>query len=442
MAFASESSLVSDDSNEQTDIYVYDSDLNQLSRVSVGPGGQQATGSSYTPSISGDGGVVAFASGATNLTLDTGLSSDASQIFVWERATGSVRLVSIGVGGAAGSGNSSEPSVSLDGRMVAFGSVANDLVDDDTNGAVFSPFPGSDFSFVPATSSDVFLRDIVRNVTIRVSVDGNGGQVVGDSGRPSVSGDGRTTAFDSTADTLVPGDTNEVRDVFVRDLPPIAQLAPNPLDFGTIALGTPSAPLTVTVTNAGWGPLTIATVGLGGANPADFALAGDACSGTTLHFGDTCPIGLIFTPSASGERTASLIVIDNAAGSPHSVILVGRGSKVTFRVDPPLGPPGFVTTAIGEGFPPGALVALRWDRGITATMQPIVVGPDGSFKTGVLIFHNDVEGARKLRASSAGGTPFTAASASFLVVIPTGQPPAFGAIRYLAPGLEPIVIRR
>ncbi len=183
VAFESQSSLLPGgaDSNNQTDVYVYDRQLDTQRIVSLGPGGIQSNGASFNPSISGDGGVVAFASSATNLTTDRGLDG-TSQVLVWERSGSAVRLVSVGLTGSAASGSSDVPSISASGRFVAFQSVAPDLVTGDTN-----------------AHADVFVRDIVRNVTIRASVDFAGQQTTADNGRPSISGDGGAVAFDSGA---------------------------------------------------------------------------------------------------------------------------------------------------------------------------------------------------------------------------------------------------
>ncbi len=97
-------------------------------------------------------------------------------------------------------GVSSLPSTSADGRFIAFASEASNLVDNDTNGV-----------------TDVFVRDRVSGITMRVSVDSSGTQVNGTSSYPSISADGRYIAFESDATNLVPGDTNEMTDVFVRD---------------------------------------------------------------------------------------------------------------------------------------------------------------------------------------------------------------------------------
>jgi TolB protein len=92
-------------------------------------------------------------------------------------------------------------AISADGGSVVFSSNATDLVSGDTNG-----------------TQDVFLRDLARGATRLVSATADGDPGNGSSGNPRCSGSGRFVAFSSTADDLVPGDTNAVQDVFVRDL--------------------------------------------------------------------------------------------------------------------------------------------------------------------------------------------------------------------------------
>jgi len=109
-------------------------------------------------------------------------------------------LVSVNPDGVAGSGASSHPSVSADGRFVAFQSLASDLVPGDTNG-----------------TSDVFVRDLLTGVTTRVSLSTAGDQADEESEWPSISADGRFVAFESEANNLVPGDISGQRDIFVHD---------------------------------------------------------------------------------------------------------------------------------------------------------------------------------------------------------------------------------
>ena len=111
--------------------------------------------------------------------------------------------MSVSSSGAQGSGRSLSPVVSADGRFVAFASEADDLVVGDTNHAF-----------------DVFVNDRMTGMTERVSVDSTGAQANAASIEqfcPALSSDGRFVAFESDATNLVPGDTNGVADVFVRD---------------------------------------------------------------------------------------------------------------------------------------------------------------------------------------------------------------------------------
>lgn len=96
------------------------------------------------------------------------------------------------------------------------------------------------------------------------------------------------------------------------------------------------------------------------------------------------------------------------------------------RLEPPIGPPGFVTLAVGSGFPPNAPVTLAWSLGITGRPRtPLVAEGDGGFRVQVLIFHRDILGPRKLRATPAGEVAFPDTEADFLVVPGHGQPRDF-----------------
>lgn len=155
-------------------------------------------GPSSYPSISDDGRYVAFASEASNLV--TGDTNRHSDIFVRDLTTGTTQLVSRSSNNALGNGNSVKPVISADGRYVAFESAASNLVGRDTNG-----------------KRDVFVRDRSGNTTTRVSVSTAGDQGNDGSYLPSISPDGRYLAFESDATNLVTGDTNGVRDAFLRD---------------------------------------------------------------------------------------------------------------------------------------------------------------------------------------------------------------------------------
>ena len=191
--------LVAGDTNGKYDIFVRDRLLGTTERVNVGPAGAQANEHSAMPSISADGRFVAFESLASNLVAnDTNATWD---VFVYDRQTGTMELASVDSAGVQADSDSESASISGDGRVVAFWSEATNLVPSDANGCY-----------------DIFVHDRLSGSTQRVSVSSSGAQANVESSTPQVSLDGRFVAFQSTADNLVPGDTNGTSDVFLRDL--------------------------------------------------------------------------------------------------------------------------------------------------------------------------------------------------------------------------------
>ncbi len=133
MAFESgATNLVSGDTNGKTDVFVHDRQTGQTTRVSVRSDGTQGNGNSEEPFISTDGRYVAFDSEATNLV--SGDTNGTWDVFVHDRQTGQTTRVSVRSNGTQGNGASGLPSISTDGRYVAFESGATNLVSGDTNG--------------------------------------------------------------------------------------------------------------------------------------------------------------------------------------------------------------------------------------------------------------------------------------------------------------------
>jgi Tol biopolymer transport system component len=197
VAFMSDSALVAGDTNGTTDCFVHDRQSGATSRVSLDSAGAEANGSSVTPVISGDGRWVAFDSSASNL-----VPQDLNQqydVFLHDRATGETRRVGTPIFGV-GTWMCRSASISSTGRYVAF-DTNEPLVQEDTNGVL-----------------DVYVYDAVLRRVLRVSVDPAGLQANGQCNRPSISGDGHTIAFGSSATNLVPGDTNAIYDTYVRQV--------------------------------------------------------------------------------------------------------------------------------------------------------------------------------------------------------------------------------
>ncbi len=195
---SSASNLVPGDTNGVSDVFVRDRPSGRTTVVSVDAAGAFGNEGSFTPSISADGRYVAFASDATALVA--GDHNRAEDVFVHDRRTGKTVKVSVASDGRPGNGNSYSPAISADGRFVAFASEATNLVRGDTNG-----------------DTDIFVHDLAAGRTVRVSVASNGAQAEGDAFTPSISGDGRFVAFATDAGNLRSGDGNKASDVFVHD---------------------------------------------------------------------------------------------------------------------------------------------------------------------------------------------------------------------------------
>ena len=180
----------------------------QIVRVSVSSDGTQGNAESGLPSISADGRFIAFYSEPTNLVSHN--TNKASDIFVHDLWTRDTTRVSVASGGTQSNGPSWEPSISGDGRYIAFVSTANNLVSGDTN--ICSSY------LLPGQCPDIFVHDRQTGQTIRASVASDGSQSDGDSAGVTISADGRYVAFHSFASNLVSGDTNNCPDVFVHDL--------------------------------------------------------------------------------------------------------------------------------------------------------------------------------------------------------------------------------
>ena len=208
--------LIDDDTNNTSDIFVYDRLSHTTERVSIGSDGAQAIegsyqgsyfssiSGSYYSSISADGRFVAFQSLAPNLVAED--TNDNIDIFVYDRLNHTTERVSIATDGTEGNGSSLYPSISGDGRYVVFTSNASNLVSGDTNG-----------------ETDTFIYDRVTETITRVvandGVEGNGSIANG-----RISQDGQFLAVMSVATNLVSGDTNGFgEDIFVINralLPP------------------------------------------------------------------------------------------------------------------------------------------------------------------------------------------------------------------------------
>jgi hypothetical protein len=196
---SSASNLAVNDTNGTDDVFLHDRLTGQTTIVSVSSSGAQANGPSWIEDMTPDARFVVFMSQATNLSAaDTDSRFD---VYVRDRLAGTTELVSTNPSGVAGNGDSGWANITPDGRWVAFMSYASDLVPGDTNGW-----------------NDVFVHDRTTGATSRVSVNSAGVESNNDNGDvPSISADGRIVCFWSYGTNLVPGDLNQCADVFVHD---------------------------------------------------------------------------------------------------------------------------------------------------------------------------------------------------------------------------------
>lgn len=200
--------LVANDTNFSSDAFLLDRDPdgngifdegNQtIERVSLGANGVQANWYSQSCSASSDGRLVAFGSGASNLV--PGDKNGHDDIFLRDRSAGTTTRLSVGWDGRESDADSYSPVISADGSFVAFVGLADNLVPNDTN-----------------HQADIFLVEVATGNTSLVSVATDGGSANGDSQQCRISGDGGRVVFSSMASNLVPDDLNDFMDVFMFD---------------------------------------------------------------------------------------------------------------------------------------------------------------------------------------------------------------------------------
>lgn len=209
IAYATDATNIRDaahaqDTNDVTDVYVVDrsipaTDPNRTKHVSFGStGNPQANGGSFNPTVSGNGQFVVYRSVAN--TIVGGDTNNVPDIFIYDRAVNANARVNVSSAGAQANNEdgNSDFTVSDNGMLIAFESIATNLVSGDAN-----------------AKRDIFIRDRQNNTTCRISLTPDGFEANGDSYEPFISGNGDHVVFTSTATNLVSGDTNGHADIFI-----------------------------------------------------------------------------------------------------------------------------------------------------------------------------------------------------------------------------------
>jgi hypothetical protein len=190
--------LSGSDGNGIDDVYLWDRTTDSMERISVASGGGDANEISYQASVSNDGNLVAFTSLASNLASSD--TNNRSDIYLRNRTTGVTSRVSVSSANVQGTSSSFYPAVAGNGRYIAFSSLSSNLVAADTNASI-----------------DVFVRDLQLNTTTRVSLTTSGVQLGASSNHPDISDNGRYVTFDTRAVNHGLSDSNGANDVCVRD---------------------------------------------------------------------------------------------------------------------------------------------------------------------------------------------------------------------------------
>lgn len=197
---SSASNLVNGDVNGAADIFLLDRDQNTLQLISHNNNGEAGEGASTDPVISADGRFIAYVSAASNL-ISGDINAEAD-VFVYDRLNDLTEMISVNSSEVQGNHDAQSPSISGDGRFVAFHSDSDNLASSTDNNGV----------------ADIFVRDRQNGTTSRVSLTHTNSQANDKSRYPEISADGRYVTFESSATDLVSNDTNSNADIFVRDL--------------------------------------------------------------------------------------------------------------------------------------------------------------------------------------------------------------------------------
>ncbi len=190
--------IVTGDTNSRLDVFLYDRSTGNTERVSRGAMGAQGNHDSREGAVSEDGRYVAFTSRASNFVA--GDTNNSGDVFVLDRTLDTIELVSKSTAGTLGDSASDQPSISSDGRYVAFRSSATNLVAGDTNGF-----------------HDVFLRDRTMSTTIKVTEALGGGNTDGASQTVDMD-NGTYIGFETNATNMATNDSNGLSDIFVYEI--------------------------------------------------------------------------------------------------------------------------------------------------------------------------------------------------------------------------------
>ncbi len=327
----------------------------------------------------------------------TATGARAASLTITDSATGSPHNVSLSGTGTAPAFGIAPVSVTFNDQLVGVQSAATTITITNTGTAdlVISSLslagsnPG-DFGFTPASGLPI---TVTKGNTTTVAV----------TFTPSVVGN--RSASLSIGDNA--GGPHSVA-LSGKGVTPGRLVNPNPVAFGNQEINTSSAATTVTITNSGTANLTISNIALSGANATEFTLSGVGTLPITVAPGNNTTVSLQFKPTAVGVRSASLVITDNANGSPYSLALSGSGTAPIF------------------GANPASLDFGNQNAGTTSVSKTLVISNTGT--ANLVITNISKAGAQASEFAFTSGTlPITVAPNSSVNVGVTFSPAAGGA---------------
>ncbi len=327
--------LVFGDNNDNLDVYIFDRFTGDLERIDPTFDGQEPNGFVSSGGISHDGQLIAFETSADNFAADD--TNNRNDIYFYNRGTDVVERISNTPDGLPPNSGSFNPSLSDDGRFVAYSSTATNILPGTTN-----------------TFADVYVYDRVQQTTVKVTTTPDGGDPTGNSFDLKLSADGRLVSFSSLAGDLVDGDFNNREDVFIAPVPiPFAHVidvAPrqdvDDADFGNrpeqgtpdvsvsaspTSLSESAGPVRFTFTRTGdtGQPLTVFFTGEGTATSgADYAALPDSVTIAVGQSSFDLDVALVDDGTQEDSETLELRLTENAAYN-----LTVAGATVTITDD-------------------------------------------------------------------------------------------------------------
>jgi WD40-like Beta Propeller Repeat/Bacterial TSP3 repeat len=291
------------------------------------------SGDSISPIISADGRYVLFSSRANNLTTNGAVATSSSQnVYLRDRLNQTTTLISVNLAGTGGNADSTALEISTNGQYVLFESSASDLIANDTNNA-----------------SDVFVRNLLTSTTTLASVSTNGTIANGASRSSAMTPDGRFVAFVSSANNLTAQDTNNIPDIFVRDL-----------QLGTTIMVTPGA--MASAASPAYGPFSeLPDITPDGRYVAFFSNAANLVAGVT-NIGEIYVRDLVAGTTSLASTNAHLLM-QSIAGTNRTIsynhTISQDGSILVYEASP--------VTSVGNSF--GVIFRHNLQTGLTEVIN-------------------------------------------------------------------------